>query len=144
PCVELASNHLGRENGPVSYATLTTGWSVRGSATEPAEIRRRIAWPAQGSAGHHRASETTAADKRYVRYSTEEIPRRDDQRTEQSDRRPHRPLASLGRYTGTGRSFECRRAVCGRVWRPGRRLAGEPGRTGQLGGHRVRTERDRR
>ena len=64
-----------------------------------------------------------------------EITRRDDQRTtEQGDERPQeRVLGETGRCLRPRRSFERRRAVCRGLWRPGRRLAGEPGRTGQLG-----------
>ena len=58
--------------------------------------------------------------------------------------RENEPSERIGRYTRPGRSFERRRAVCGGLRRPGRLLAGEPGRAGQLGRHRIRAERGRR
>src|SRR4029453_11008234 len=89
------------------------------------------------------APETTAQTSHTRETVPGEITRRDDQRTEQGDHQPRpRHFASIGRYTRPRRSFERRRAVYGRVWRPRWLLAGQPGRAGQFGGHRIRAERD--
>src|SRR5688572_28569382 len=98
PSVELASNHFGREDGACSYDTLSTagvsaGRSTRGRhdrplkrmSPEPVGIRRRIAVTPAGKPGHTApdidSPDTTTYDARREPSRTEEITRRDDQRT---------------------------------------------------------------